>query len=105
MVSGLFRAYSGYRWERFVSYTNLGVPGEVTVRVEPRGARSLPAVKNIDLRISKDLPLPSRKERSRFTRTCSTPPIRAPRNSRSGDREDHSGHLAPFPIRGCFASP
>ena len=63
MVSGIFRAYSGYRWERFLSFTNLGVPGEVTVRAEPRGTRSLPALKNLDLRVSKDLPLPHVKGR------------------------------------------
>jgi hypothetical protein len=53
--SGVFRAYSGTRWERFVSYTDLGVPGVVTVRVEPRGSRGLPAVRNLDVRVAKDV--------------------------------------------------
>jgi hypothetical protein len=57
VVSGVFRAHSGSRWERFVSYTDLGVPGVVTVRVEPRGSRSLPAVRNLDLRLAKSIPL------------------------------------------------
>ena len=102
MVSGIFRAYSGYRWERF-SFTNLGVPGEVTVRAEPRGTRSLPAVKNLDLRVSKDLPLPRVKGRLSIYADVLNVTNQGTAQFAFGRSGRSFGTVGAFPIRGCCA--
>ena len=49
-VSGIYRYYTGNRWERFFSVSPFD---PITVRAEPRGSRQLPAVASFDLRIEK----------------------------------------------------
>ena len=58
-VGGVFRWFTGTRWQRSVIWeSDLRPLGFETVLVEPRGIRSLPSVKNLDVRLEKTFPLP-----------------------------------------------
>lgn len=60
LVSGVFRAHSGTRWERQVSFPFADLAlSPLTVRVEPRGSRTLPSVRNLDLRVEKTMRVPA----------------------------------------------
>lgn len=59
-VSGVFRAQSGTPWARVVTLRNdvNGIPlnqGTVSIYAEPRGSRTFPAVRMLDLRVAKSM--------------------------------------------------
>jgi len=60
---GVLRHETGVRWGRVINYFpgTLSATDFVTVRAEPRGARSLPSVTNLDLRVGKDFSISGRK--------------------------------------------
>jgi hypothetical protein len=60
LVSGVFRAHSGTRWERQVNFPSADLAlSPLTVRVEPRGSRTLPWIRNLDLRVEKTMRVPA----------------------------------------------
>jgi hypothetical protein len=61
LVSGVYRAHTGYAWGRKarVNLPNMG--SARGVRVEPRGTRRTPAINNLDLRVEKTIRFGSRQ--------------------------------------------
>ena len=60
MVSGVYRAHTGYAWSR-LAFVFPSRPGAARgIRMEPRGTRRTPAVSNLDLRIEKTLRIRSK---------------------------------------------
>jgi outer membrane receptor protein involved in Fe transport len=57
-LSAVYRYHTGAAWARLVPFSGDGIPMNVFgVRVEPRGSRRLPAIRRLDLRLDKTIPV------------------------------------------------
>jgi outer membrane receptor protein involved in Fe transport len=57
-LSAVYRHHTGAAWARLVPFSGDGIPVNVFgVRVEPRGSRRLPAIKRLDVRLDKTVPV------------------------------------------------